>query len=344
MGAHVLRGRGRRHHPRREPRPDPQAAHAGRVVDVQRDGPVGMCARFVADRKIPLGRIFITTVSVWIKASTPTSASTRKRPAKGVFTSSRRLIVPDVKILGIPAACARRPSTASRSGRPVTPAPGASLDLLRARGIPPYNQDHDKQPPARVVELKTRVRDGGRGALLHARVQLLDARRAQERDRLGVAALAATARGRQAGGGDGRRGGHAWAARAPSTICASASFFLNMYPVNQPEVLLANAASASTRRRADHEGSRELIASCSPSWWRGRHGWASARPPPPCLSSEGRGCFETLAPGGERPGEGALRPGRRRRGTRLEHALEQEQQQRAGDHQHNRGHRGICSS
>jgi chromate reductase, NAD(P)H dehydrogenase (quinone) len=67
--------------------------------------------------------------------------------------------VPDVKILGIPGSLRQASFNrfALRAAQSLLP-PGASLDLFELEGIPPYNQDHDKQPPARVVELKTRVR------------------------------------------------------------------------------------------------------------------------------------------------------------------------------------------
>ena len=67
--------------------------------------------------------------------------------------------MPDVKILGI-AGSLRQASFnrfALRAARSLLP-PGASLDIFELEGIPPYNQDLDKQPPARVAELKASVR------------------------------------------------------------------------------------------------------------------------------------------------------------------------------------------
>ena len=65
----------------------------------------------------------------------------------------------DLKILGIPGSL--RKASFNRSAlvaaQSLLPA-GASLDVFELEGIPVYNQDLDKQPPARVVELKARVR------------------------------------------------------------------------------------------------------------------------------------------------------------------------------------------
>ena len=63
----------------------------------------------------------------------------------------------DLKILGIPgslrqASFNRFALAAAQSLLP----PGVSLDIFGLDGIPAYNQDLDKQPPARVVELKAR--------------------------------------------------------------------------------------------------------------------------------------------------------------------------------------------
>ena len=57
------------------------------------------------------------------------------------------------------------------------------------RDVPPYDEDDDRDPaPAAVRAAAGGDRRGGRGALRHARVQLVDPRAAQERPRLGIAA------------------------------------------------------------------------------------------------------------------------------------------------------------
>jgi hypothetical protein len=37
------------------------------------------------------------------------------------------------------------------------------LGYLRADGIPPFSEDDEQNPPAKVVELKRRIRESGRG-------------------------------------------------------------------------------------------------------------------------------------------------------------------------------------
>ena len=65
----------------------------------------------------------------------------------------------DIKILGIPGSL-RQASfnrSALRAAQALVPA-GVSLDVFDLDGIPPYNQDQEKQAPPRVIELKARVR------------------------------------------------------------------------------------------------------------------------------------------------------------------------------------------
>jgi chromate reductase len=64
-----------------------------------------------------------------------------------------------VKILGI-AGSLRVESynrAALRAAVKLAP-PGASLDILELDGIPPYNQDEERKPPQKVVDLKARIR------------------------------------------------------------------------------------------------------------------------------------------------------------------------------------------
>ena len=66
--------------------------------------------------------------------------------------------------------------------------------LRRAQAIPPYDEDDDVgDGPPPVAAPARRDRWRRRGAVLDARVQLLDPRRAEERRRLGLAALATNA-------------------------------------------------------------------------------------------------------------------------------------------------------
>src|SRR4030095_5785175 len=65
-----------------------------------------------------------------------------------------------VRILGI-AGSLRRGSynrSALRAATQLLP-PGASLDVFELDGIPGFNQDEEKKPPAKVADLKRRVRE-----------------------------------------------------------------------------------------------------------------------------------------------------------------------------------------
>jgi NAD(P)H-dependent FMN reductase len=67
--------------------------------------------------------------------------------------------MPDVSILGIPGSLRRASFNrmAIDAARGLVPE-GATLEIFGLEDIPPFNQDVEKQPPARVVELKARVR------------------------------------------------------------------------------------------------------------------------------------------------------------------------------------------
>jgi chromate reductase len=65
-----------------------------------------------------------------------------------------------VKILGI-AGSLRVGSynrAALRAAVKLAP-PGASIELFEIDGIPPYNQDEERKPPQKVVDLKARIRN-----------------------------------------------------------------------------------------------------------------------------------------------------------------------------------------
>lgn len=168
--------------------------------------------------------------------------------------------MPDVKILGIPGSLRQASFNrfALRAAQSLLP-PGASLDLFELEGIPPYNQDHDKQPPARVVELKTRVRAAD--AVLFSTPEY-------NYSMPGVLKNAIDWASRP-------YGDSAWQGKPVAVMGASVGMlgsaraqyhlrqcfiFLNMYPVNQPEVLIANAAQRfNDNGELTDETSRELI-------------------------------------------------------------------------------------
>ena len=168
----------------------------------------------------------------------------------------------DVKILGIPGSLRQASFNrfALQAAQSLLP-PGASLDIFELEGIPPYNQDHDKQPPARVVELKARVRAADAvlfstpeynysmpGVLKNAIDWL--SRPAKDIPRVfgdkPVAIMGASI-------------GMLGTARAQYHL-RQCFVFLNMHAVNQPEVLIANAAQRfNDKGELTDETSRELV-------------------------------------------------------------------------------------
>ncbi len=168
--------------------------------------------------------------------------------------------MPDLKILGIPGSL-RKASfnrSALAAAQWLLPS-GASLDVFELEGIPVYNQDLDKQPPARVVELKARVRAAD--AILFATPEY-------NYSIPGVLKNAIDWASRP-------YGDSAWQGKPVAVMGASVGIlgsaraqyhlrqcfvFLNMYPVNQPEVLIANAAQRFDERgELTDETSRDLI-------------------------------------------------------------------------------------
>ncbi len=168
--------------------------------------------------------------------------------------------MPDTKILGI-AGSLRRASFnrwALKAAQSLVPA-GASLEVFELDGIPPYNQDHEKEPPARVAELKSRVRAAD--AILFSTPEY-------NYSIPGVLKNAIDWASRP-------YGDSAWQGKPVAVMGASVGMlgsaraqyhlrqsfvFLDMYPVNRPEVLIANAAQRFNERgELTDETSRELI-------------------------------------------------------------------------------------
>jgi len=166
----------------------------------------------------------------------------------------------DLNILGIPgslrqASFNRYALVAAQSLLP----PGVSLDIFGLDGIPAYNQDLDKQPPARVVELKARIRAAD--AILFATPEY-------NYSVPGVLKNAIDWASRP-------YGDSAWQGKPVAVMSASAGVFggaraqyhlrqtfvfLNMYPVNQPEVMIPGAAQRFDERgELTDEAARDLI-------------------------------------------------------------------------------------
>jgi chromate reductase, NAD(P)H dehydrogenase (quinone) len=125
---------------------------------------------------------------------------------------------------------------------------GATLDVFELDGIPGFNQDEEQHPPAKVVELKKRVREAD--AILFVTPEY-------NYSMPGVLKNAIDWASRP-------YGDSAWNGKPAAIMGASIGgiataraqyhlrqmmVFLNMFPINQPEVMIANAAE-----RFDAEG------------------------------------------------------------------------------------------
>jgi chromate reductase, NAD(P)H dehydrogenase (quinone) len=147
-----------------------------------------------------------------------------------------------IAILGI-AGSLRRASynrAALRAAQLLVPE-DATLDTVELDGIPGFNQDEESHPPAKVVELKARVRAAD--AVLFVTPEY-------NYSILGVLKNAIDWASRP-------YGDNAWNGKPVAVLGASVGMlgsaraqyhlrqvfvFLNMYPVNQPEVMIAHAA------------------------------------------------------------------------------------------------------
>jgi len=118
---------------------------------------------------------------------------------------------------------------------------GAVLAAFELNGIPPYNQDEEQQPPAKVVELKQRIRDADAILLVTPEYNYSVP---------GVLKNAIDWASRP-------YGNSAWTGKAVAIMGASVGafgaaraqyhlrqtfIFLNIYTLNQPEVMIGNAS------------------------------------------------------------------------------------------------------
>lgn len=145
-------------------------------------------------------------------------------------------------ILGI-AGSLRRESynrSAMRAATELVP-PGARIDVFELDGIPLFNQDEERNPPAKVVELKRRVREAD--AILFVTPEY-------NYSVPGVLKNAIDWASRP-------YGDNAWDGKPAAIMGASIGVigtaraqyhlrqicvFLNVFPVNRPEVMIGNAA------------------------------------------------------------------------------------------------------
>ena len=146
-----------------------------------------------------------------------------------------------VRILGI-AGSLRRESynrAALRAATELVPE-GASIETFELDGLPGFNQDEEQQPPAKVTELKKRIREAD--AILFVTPEY-------NYSVPGVLKNAIDWASRP-------YGDSAWDGKPAAIMGASVGtigtaraqyhlrqmmVFLNMFPVNQPEVMIGNA-------------------------------------------------------------------------------------------------------
>lgn len=155
-----------------------------------------------------------------------------------------------IKILGIPGSLRKNSFNrwALHAAQQLAPA-NAAIEVFELHGIPPFNQDHDQNPPEIVRELKRRIREAD--AILFATPEY-------NYSIPGVLKNAIDWASRP-------YGESAWDGKPVAIMSASSGMlggaraqyhlrqcfvFLNMYPINQPEVLVANAA-----KKFDEQGS-----------------------------------------------------------------------------------------
>src|ERR671917_1496819 len=146
------------------------------------------------------------------------------------------------RILGISGSLRRESYNSAALRAAVGLAPeGAAIETFELDGIPLFNQDEEKNPPAKVVELKRRVREAD--AILFVTPEY-------NYSVPGVLKNAIDWASRP-------YGDNAWNGKPAAIMGASTGsiataraqyhlrqmfVFLNMFPINQPEVMIGNAS------------------------------------------------------------------------------------------------------
>ena len=165
-----------------------------------------------------------------------------------------------VRILGI-AGSLRRESynrAALRAATQLVPE-DATIDIFEIDGIPGFNQDEEQNPPAKIVELKRRIREADAilivtpeynysipGVLKNA----IDWASRPYNDNAWDGKPAAIM---------GASIGTIGTARAQYHL-RQMFVFLNVFPINQPEVMIANASERfDAEGKLTHEATREFI-------------------------------------------------------------------------------------
>jgi chromate reductase, NAD(P)H dehydrogenase (quinone) len=154
-----------------------------------------------------------------------------------------------VHILGIAGSlrCGSYNRAALRAATQLVPE-DATIDIFELDGIPAFNQDEEQNPPAKVVELKARIREADAVLIVTPEYNYSVP---------GVLKNAIDWASRP-------YGDNAWSGKPAAIMGASVGtigtaraqyhlrqmfVFLNVFPVNQPEVMIGNAAE-----RFDAEG------------------------------------------------------------------------------------------
>ena len=165
-----------------------------------------------------------------------------------------------VRILGI-AGSLRRDSynrAALRAATELAPE-GASIETFELDGIPGFNQDEEQNPPPKVVELKKLVREAD--AILFVTPEYNYSVPGVLKNAID---WASRPYGDSAWNGKpaaimGASGGALGTARAQYHL-RQMMVFLNMFPVNQPEVMIGNASERfDAQGNLTDDASKQLI-------------------------------------------------------------------------------------
>ena len=165
-----------------------------------------------------------------------------------------------VRILGI-AGSLRRESfnrAALRAATELVPEDG-TIEIFELQGIPGFNQDEEPSPPAKVVELKKRIRESDAILIVTPEYNYSIP---------GVLKNAIDWASRP-------YGDSAWNGKPVAIMGASVGtigtaraqyhlrqmmVFLNMFPVNQPEVMIGNAAERfDAEGNLTHDATKDII-------------------------------------------------------------------------------------
>ena len=165
-----------------------------------------------------------------------------------------------VRILGIAGSLRRQSFNRAALRAAVELGPeGASIDVFELDGLPGFNQDEEQNPPAKITELKQRIREAD--AILFVTPEY-------NYSVPGVLKNAIDWASRP-------YGDSAWNGKPAAIIGASVGtigtaraqyhlrqmmVFLNMFPINQPEVMIGNASERfDAAGNLTHDATKQFI-------------------------------------------------------------------------------------